>query len=148
MVRRICPFCKIPSEISVEEEAAYVKELGEKPGRVFKGAGCNMCANTGFRGRVALFELLVMNESLRRLVLTGASADLLKQQALKDGMLTVQRDGMLKVKQGITTVAEVIRVLSQPIFKLSKSSEVKEHDISLCSLCGDKRMVSGTIERF
>jgi type II secretory ATPase GspE/PulE/Tfp pilus assembly ATPase PilB-like protein len=109
MVRRICPFCKIPAEITVDEEAVYTKELGEKPGKIFKGAGCNMCANTGFRGRVALFELLVMNENLRRLVLSGASADALKQQAMKDGMVTVQHDGMLKAKQGITTISEVIR---------------------------------------
>jgi len=109
MVRRICPYCKVPVEVSPEEEAAYIKELGEKPGKMYRGAGCNMCANTGYRGRVALFELLVMSEGIRRLILSGASADEIRKKALEEGMLTVQRDGMIKAKQGITTISEVLR---------------------------------------
>jgi len=109
MVRRICPYCKVLTEVSPEEEAAYIKELGEKPGKMYRGAGCNMCANTGYRGRVALFELLVMSEGIRRLILSGASADEIRKKALEEGMLTVQRDGMIKAKQGITTISEVLR---------------------------------------
>jgi len=109
MVRRICPYCKVLSEVSPEEEAAYIKELREKPGKMYRGTGCNMCANTGYRGRVALFELLVMSEGIRRLILSGASADEIRKKALEEGMLTVQRDGMIKAKQGITTISEVLR---------------------------------------
>jgi type II secretory ATPase GspE/PulE/Tfp pilus assembly ATPase PilB-like protein len=109
MVRRICPYCKIESPISAVEEAAYRKEMGQAPGQMFKGKGCNMCANTGFRGRVALIELLAMGENIRRLVLSGGSSDEMKNAALKEGMITMQRDGMLKAGQGITTVNEVLR---------------------------------------
>jgi type II secretory ATPase GspE/PulE/Tfp pilus assembly ATPase PilB-like protein len=109
MVRRVCPYCKTKAEVSPEEEAAYIKELGEKPGLMYKGSGCNMCANTGYRGRVALFELLPMSENLRRLVLSSASADQMKAAAVEEGMVTVQHDGMLKARQGITTVNEVLR---------------------------------------
>jgi general secretion pathway protein E len=109
MVRRICPHCKDETKILPLEEAAYIRELGEKPQVMYKGKGCNMCANTGFRGRVALIELLTMSENLRHLVLSGAGTDEIKATALKEGMTTMQRDGMLKAKQGITTVSEVLR---------------------------------------
>jgi type II secretory ATPase GspE/PulE/Tfp pilus assembly ATPase PilB-like protein len=110
MVRRICPYCKVETKVSLEEEAAYVRELGEKPKKMYKGTGCNMCAKTGYRGRVALVELLAMTEAVRRAILTGASADEIKATALKEGMLTMQRDGMLKAKAGITTIGEVLRI--------------------------------------
>jgi type II secretory ATPase GspE/PulE/Tfp pilus assembly ATPase PilB-like protein len=109
MVRRICPYCKTNVKPSAEEEAAFSKEYKEVPLTVSMGKGCNMCANTGYRGRVALTELMVMSENLRRLVLAGASADEVKTVALKEGMLTMQRDGILKAKMGITTIREVLR---------------------------------------
>jgi type II secretory ATPase GspE/PulE/Tfp pilus assembly ATPase PilB-like protein len=109
MVRRICTQCKQPKVPDQDEEALYTKVMGEPPKQLFYGTGCNMCANTGYRGRVPLVEILVMSESLRRLVLTGASADLIKQEALKEGMMTMQRDGMLKAKMGMTSISEVLR---------------------------------------
>ena len=109
MVRRICPYCKVKSEALPLEEAAFLKEMGEKPQNMYKGKGCNMCAKTGYRGRVALIEILTMTEELRRLILSGGSSDQIKAQALKEGMVTMQRDGMLKAQQGITTVSEVLR---------------------------------------
>ncbi|MBP1706705.1 MAG: type secretory pathway, ATPase PulE/Tfp pilus assembly pathway, ATPase PilB [Chloroflexi bacterium] len=109
MVRRICPYCKTNIKPSAEEEIAFIKEFKESPRTVSVGKGCNMCANTGYRGRVALTELLVMTENLRRMVLSGASADEIKNASLKEGMLTMQRDGILKVKMGITTFSEVLR---------------------------------------
>jgi general secretion pathway protein E len=109
MVRRICPHCKIKADVQPLEAEAYFKELGEKPGTLYKGKGCNMCANTGFRGRVALVELFTMSESIRHLILRGAGTDEMKAAALKEGMTTMQRDGMLKAKQGITTIGEVLR---------------------------------------
>jgi general secretion pathway protein E len=109
MVRRICQHCKVKTKLLPVEEEVYVRELGEKPAEIYIGKGCNMCANTGFRGRVALIELLSMSEKLRHLVLSGASTDEIKAVALKEGMTTIQKDGMLKVKQGITTIGEVLR---------------------------------------
>ncbi len=115
MVRRICPYCKTREAVPAAEEAAYEKELGVKPGEMYKGKGCNMCANTGYRGRVALVELLVMSENLRRMVLSGANSDEFKTEAIKEGMITMQHDGMLKAKQGITTVNEVLRITNTGI---------------------------------
>jgi type II secretory ATPase GspE/PulE/Tfp pilus assembly ATPase PilB-like protein len=109
MVRRICPYCKVKTEIQPSEEAAYLKEIGEKPGAVYKGKGCKMCANTGFRGRVALIEIMIMTENLRKLVISGSSTDQIRAQAIKDGMITMQRDGLFKAREGITTINEVMR---------------------------------------
>ena len=109
MVRRICPYCKVKTEIQPSEEAAYFKELGEKPGALYKGKGCKMCANTGFRGRVALIEIMFMTENLRKLVISGGSTDQIRAQAIKDGMITMQRDGIFKAREGITTINEVMR---------------------------------------
>jgi general secretion pathway protein E len=92
-----------------DEAAAFYREMEEPLDIGYKGNGCNMCANTGYRGRVILVELLMMTENLRRLVLAGASGDEIEAAALKDGMVTMQHDGMLKAKQGITTVSEVLR---------------------------------------
>jgi general secretion pathway protein E len=110
MVRRICPYCKVKDDVPAADEAAYEKIIGEKPKNMYKGKGCNMCANTGYRGRVALVELLTMSENLRKMVLAGASSDEFKAQALKEGMVTMQHDGMLKARQGITTISEVLRI--------------------------------------
>ena len=110
MARRICPYCKVPAEVSAAEAAIYEKVLGEKLRNAFKGSGCNMCAHTGYRGRVALMEMLSMTETIRQAVLKGSSADEIKAIAMQEGMMTMQRDGMLKVKSGITTISEVMRI--------------------------------------
>jgi len=109
MVRRICTHCRAPSQPSVEEQIAYEEEMREPPTILYSGAGCNLCANTGYRGRTGLFELLVMSEEIRRMLLSNVSAGDIKAEALKEGMITMKRDGMLKVKEGITSVSEVLR---------------------------------------
>jgi len=91
MVRRICTHCRAPSQPSMEEQIAYEEEMKEQPTTFYSGGGCNLCANTGYRGRTGLFELDV------------------KAEALRQGMVTMKRDGMLKVKEGITSVSEVLR---------------------------------------
>jgi type II secretory ATPase GspE/PulE/Tfp pilus assembly ATPase PilB-like protein len=68
-----------------------------------------MCAKTGYYGRIALTEILIMTENLRRMLLSGASAEDIKAEALKEGIVTMHRDGMLKAKMGITSISEVIR---------------------------------------
>jgi type II secretory ATPase GspE/PulE/Tfp pilus assembly ATPase PilB-like protein len=109
MIRRICSYCKVITRVLPLEEAAYIKEMGEKPHNIYHGKGCNMCANTGYRGRIALIEMLTMTEEIQKLVLSGASSAQIEAQTLKDGMTTMQKDGMLKVRQGITTISEVLR---------------------------------------
>jgi general secretion pathway protein E len=108
MVRRICTHCRVPSQPSVEEQFAYNEEMKQPPTTFYKGAGCNLCVNTGYRGRTGLFEILVMSEKIRRLLLGNASAGDIKAQALREGMITLKRDGMLKVTEGITSVSEVL----------------------------------------
>jgi type II secretory ATPase GspE/PulE/Tfp pilus assembly ATPase PilB-like protein len=109
MVRRVCPYCTVEDAPSVEEAAAYEAETGEPLESMRRGAGCNLCANTGFMGRIGVFELLVLNEAIRRQVLAGATASAIRDQAVADGMVPMRRDGMLKVKQGIVTPAEILR---------------------------------------
>ena len=109
MVRRICIHCRAPSQPSIEEQIAYEEEMKEQSTTFYTGAGCNLCANTGYRGRTGLFELLVMSEKIRRMLLSNTSAGDIKAEALKEGMVTMKRDGMLKVKEGITSVSEVLR---------------------------------------
>jgi general secretion pathway protein E len=109
MIRRICIHCRTPSQPSVEEQIAYEEEMKEPPDTLYSGAGCNLCANTGYRGRTGLFELLVMSEKIRRMLLSNASAGDIKAEALREGMTTMKRDGMLKVKGGVTSVSEVLR---------------------------------------
>ena len=109
MVRCICPYCSQPTEVSPDEQMAYEQELGEKQSEFLVGAGCNFCANTGYLGRTGIFEVMVMSESIRRMVLSGAGSDEIRAQAHKEGMVSLWHDGMLKVKAGITTPYEVVR---------------------------------------
>ncbi len=109
MIRRMCPHCRSLSEAPIEEQLAFEEELGERPEQLYTGAGCNFCANTGYLGRTGVFEVLVLSEELRRLLLKGASSHEMKARAISEGMITMRRDGMVKVQQGITTPSEVIR---------------------------------------
>ena len=109
MVRRVCPRCRNLSEPPPEEGQAYEVELGERPEKLYYGAGCNFCANTGYLGRTGVFEVLVLSEELRRMLLRGASSGEMKAQAMSEGTIPLRRDGMVKVQQGITTPHEVIR---------------------------------------
>jgi general secretion pathway protein E len=109
MIRRTCTHCRAPYQPSAEEQIAYEEEMKKLPTAFYGGAGCNLCANTGYRGRTGLFELLIMSEGIRRMLLSNASAADIRTQALKEGMITMKRDGMMKVKEGITSVSEVLR---------------------------------------
>ncbi|MFC1914155.1 GspE/PulE family protein [Chloroflexota bacterium] len=109
MVRRICTDCRASYQPSATELAAYSEEIKEKTAIFYQGTGCNLCAGTGYRGRIALFELLVMSEEIRKMVLNNASASDIKAQALREQMVTMKHDGMMKVKEGITSVSEVLR---------------------------------------
>ncbi len=109
LVRRVCPHCRAPREVQEEERLAYEKEMGEKRTEFYHGTGCNYCALTGYHGRMGVYETLVMSEEIRRLVLKGASTDDIKAEAVKEGMVTMWRDGMMKVQAGLTTPREVMR---------------------------------------
>ncbi len=109
MVRRVCPYCSRPTPIAAHEQAAYEKELNEKRSEFMVGAGCNFCANTGYLGRTGIFEVMLVSEPIRRMILTSAGSDEIRAQAYKEGMASLWHDGMLKVKEGRTTPFEVMR---------------------------------------
>jgi len=109
MVRRVCTHCRAPSQPSVEEQVAYDEEMKEQPTTFYSAVGCNLCASTGYRGRTGLFEILVMSEKIRRMSLSNDSASDIRAEALREGMVTMKQDGMLKVKEGTTLISEVLR---------------------------------------
>lgn len=109
MVRRVCPYCSRPTEVSDDERAAYEQELGEKRTEFIIGAGCNFCANTGYLGRTGIFEVMLVSEAIRRMIVRNASSDEMRAQAYKEGMVSLWHDGMLKVKAGVTTPYEILR---------------------------------------
>jgi type IV pilus assembly protein PilB len=111
LVRKICQECKEP--VDVPKQALI--DMGMSPEeaettQAYKGAGCFTCNNTGYKGRISVFEILVMYEEIKELVLNGASATELKQEAIRLGMKTMRRSGLNKLKEGVTTVDEVVRV--------------------------------------
>jgi type IV pilus assembly protein PilB len=107
LVRRICKDCKQEQRYSAEEMHAF----GVDPnlGPFFKGAGCDTCNGTGYKGRQGLYEVMAMSSALRRMVLKGGSTEELREEAVKEGMLTLRTDGMVKVKRGVTTLEEVVK---------------------------------------
>jgi type II secretion system protein E len=106
LVRRICPACK--EEYAVPEEAR--EELGMEVVTLWRGKGCGACMNTGYKGRLAIYELLVIDDDIRELIITKASVREIKALTVKKGMRNLRQDGLMKAKQGITTVDEVFRV--------------------------------------
>jgi len=111
LARIICGGCKAP----VEAHPQALIELGMSPDEArtvtcFHGTGCPQCSGTGYRGRVALYEVMPMSEELREHVLAGASAAEIKRTAINVGMMTLRQSGLLKIKQGMTTIEEVVRV--------------------------------------
>lgn len=109
MVRRVCPYCSRPTEVEEDERAAYEHELKEERKEFVVGAGCNFCTNTGYLGRTGIFEVMVVTEAIRRMIIRNAGSDEMRAQATEDGMLSLWHDGMLKVKEGITTPYEILR---------------------------------------
>jgi len=109
MVRRICPDCSHPIEAPLVEQMAYEKEIGEKQTEFIYGTGCKVCAYTGYLGRIGIFEILAMSDTIRTMITNRASSSEIRAQALKEGMVTMMNDGMRKVKEGITTPSEVLR---------------------------------------
>jgi general secretion pathway protein E len=109
LVRRVCSHCRALADAPAEEASAYEEEMGEAPGKLYYGSGCNFCANTGYAGRMGVYEVMALSEEIRRLLLKGASSADIKAQATSEGMITMRRAAMLKVQQGVTTPLEVIR---------------------------------------
>jgi type IV pilus assembly protein PilB len=110
LVRRICAKCKEehPMPPAALVQAGYTPEDAEHV-TPMRGKGCDKCNNTGYKGRVGLYEVMEVTDELRELVLVGASALELRRKAIDDGMITLRQSGLLKVKDGLTTIEEVAR---------------------------------------
>lgn len=110
LVRIICPNCKEPLTPSAE----LLEEIGASKGTmIYHGIGCEKCRYTGYKGRTGIFELMVLTEDIRRLILEKVSANIIKQKAISQGMQTLRENGWQKVREGITTVEEVLRVTQE-----------------------------------
>ena len=111
LARVVCPKCREPHEVPAQAmiELGVAEELA-KAITAYRGSGCQHCGGTGFRGRTALYEMMGMTDSLRELILSGASAIELKRQAIADGMKTLRQSGIEKVADGVTSIEEVMRV--------------------------------------
>ena len=105
LVRKICWHCKT--------EDGLVDTPGGKQIRTWRGAGCEQCIGTGYSGRVGIFELMEMNEELRRLIMRNEDASVLTDSARRDGMRNLREDGWEKIARGVTTVEEVLRVTQE-----------------------------------
>jgi len=111
LVRTICPNCKTEQKV----ERSYLKRIGFPEDAIdtakfYHGAGCEDCRQLGYQGRLAIYELLLLNEQLRPLILNRAAASTIAQRAIELGMRTLRTDGWNKVRAGITTIEEVLRV--------------------------------------
>lgn len=108
--RRICPKCK--EEVKVPRQALV--ELGVAEEEIpqvslFRGRGCDHCLGTGYKGRIAFYEVMPVEEEIRELIMVGASATEIKREAIRLGMMTLRQSGIMRMKEGITTIEEVIR---------------------------------------
>ncbi|KKQ18822.1 MAG: type II secretion system protein E [Berkelbacteria bacterium GW2011_GWA1_36_9] len=115
LVRKLCPKCKrqahIPAPIAKEIEAELEKFNLPKPYQFFEGAGCDEC-ELGYKGRIGIFEVLTMSHELENLILERKPASDIKRAAIKEGMITMKQDGLVKALKGLTTVNEVMRVIT------------------------------------
>ena len=111
LVRTICPHCKTsykPSPKMIKDLG--IKEADLKGGKLAQGKGCDKCLNTGYLGRTGIYELLPLDNDIRKMVMAHSDATLIKETAVKNGMITLLKDGVQKAAAGITTLEEVLRV--------------------------------------
>jgi type IV pilus assembly protein PilB len=109
LVRKICPECKKKYKVP-KNMREYVKKAGVRPGQLFIGGGCDYCRNSGYVGRVGIYELLVIDDKFRDMINKDASVDNMRRVFRDSGQPSLFDDGIKKVKQGITTIEEVLRV--------------------------------------
>lgn len=118
LVRKICVHCREEKVLSEADLAASLppdmlrKLMGnESSVRISQGKGCSECENSGYHGRCAIFEMLLVDEEMREMIMQNATMDAVEKAAIAKGMTTMLEDGIVKVKQGITTIHELLRVM-------------------------------------
>ncbi len=112
LVRRVCPHCK-QSYTPREDEKELFAKRGLKIEQLWRGAGCGSCNSTGYRGRIAIHEIFRMDDTLRQMITQQMPAAEYKKHALRNGMILLFDDGLLKVKQGLTTIEELYRITTR-----------------------------------
>jgi general secretion pathway protein E len=119
LVRRVCPECRVKYTPTDEElsklglDRARFKSFGGTD--VYRAEGCNACGKNGYRGRTGIYELLLVDDDIRQLVLKNVDSSTIKKKAVEKGMLTLLDDGALKIAAGHTTIAEVLSVTQEDI---------------------------------
>jgi type IV pilus assembly protein PilB len=110
LVRRVCVACAEPVEVPYQTllDAGLTPEEA-KSAKLLKGRGCELCHNTGYKGRTGLYEVMAIDEELKELILVGASTMELKKKAIEKGMITLRRSGLIKAMAGLTTLEEIAR---------------------------------------
>jgi type IV pilus assembly protein PilB len=139
LVRKLC-FCRteapIRAEYATRMAAAGIADVGDK---MYVPAGCAACDNTGYKGRVALYEMLVLNEALRSAIRNGVQDKEICALARNQGMRLLHEDGMSKVRMGLTTIEEISRVVGfaeDTSIRCTSCSKVLPADFRYCSGCG------------
>lgn len=117
VVRKIDPHCKVEFNAPPEVMSNIKQVLGKLTPqsqlvnmKLYKGKGCNLCGNTGYLGRIGIYEVLSLTDKLSKLILEHASSGAIEENAIEEGMITMKQDGYMKVLEGITTMEEVLRV--------------------------------------
>ena len=119
LVRKICTQCRVSEEIETVElnkilsKGIVEKHFGKGKTRVYKGKGCSVCQNLGYSGRIGIFEIMTISQTIREAVVNKQDAGVIQQIAIKEGMTTMLEDGLLKVKSGVTTIEEIMRVTKE-----------------------------------
>ena len=116
LIRKICEHCRYSVSRDAGSLAKFFpgthldKYFGIKKNiRLYQGKGCTVCHSTGYMGRIGIFEVMEISERIRKLIVEKADSDMIRKEAIAEGMATMQEDGLLKVSEGITTIEEVIR---------------------------------------
>ena len=110
LARRLCSECKEPFEPDAKMRENIGLDLDEEI-TLYRPKGCDRCNNTGYRGRVGVYEVMLMSERIQQLTVERASSDQIKQVAIAEGMQTLREDGLEKVRMGFTSYEEVLRVI-------------------------------------
>ncbi len=110
LVRKLCKYCKVAYEPNEDEQRMLSNDRGEVPSKIYKAKGCTTCDNSGYKGRMALLEILKMNSDLDDLLAHGATTKEIKDAAYQQGFFTLADDGIRHIVEGITSIQEVARV--------------------------------------
>ncbi len=110
LVRRLCKKCRVPDRVPVETlvDAGFLAEEA-KSIPVYRPNGCSLCHNTGYKGRIGLFEVMEITEGIKDMILSKAQSYQIKKKAMEEGMITLRQSGLIKIKEGITSLEEVLR---------------------------------------